>query len=121
MKQNIFSGKSDVYIEVAKRYEKYIRAGVLKDGDKLPSVRTAADELNVNPNTVQKAYAYLEEQGLIKTLPKKGAFVTYQGNLGGDAQNRLNSRIIKSLSEYKEQGVSYDEMARLLKEVYKND
>ncbi len=121
MKQNIFSGKSDVYIEVAKRYEKYILAGVLRDGDKLPSVRTAASELSVNPNTVQKAYAYLEELGLVKTLPKKGAFVTYSSNADDDAAGGLNSRIIKTLSEYKEQGVSYDEMSRLLKEVYKND
>ncbi|MBR6784114.1 MAG: GntR family transcriptional regulator [Clostridia bacterium] len=47
------TGKRDVYIEVAERYEKYIRIGVLRDGDKLPSVRVAANELGVNPNTVQ--------------------------------------------------------------------
>ena len=75
--QNIFSGKSDVFVEVAERYENFIRLGILKDGDKLPSVRTAAGELGVNPNTVQKAYTLLEEKGLIRALPKKGAFVTY--------------------------------------------
>ena len=54
-----FTGKRDVYLEVAERYEKYIKLGVLRDGDKLPSVRTAAGELGVNPNTVQKAYQHL--------------------------------------------------------------
>lgn len=117
MKQNLFSGKRDVYLEVAERYERYIRLGVLRDGDKLPSVRTAAGELGVNPNTVQRAYAHLEEQGLICTMPKKGAFVTVSvASSSGDAS--LHTRILKTLSEYREQGISYEEMTELLKEAY---
>ena len=40
-----FSGKSDVYVQIAEKYENYIKLGVLKNGEKLPSVRTAAEEL----------------------------------------------------------------------------
>ena len=69
------SGKQDVYLAVAERYERYIKSGVLKSGDKLPSVRVAAEELGVNPNTVQKAYTLLESRGFIYSVPKKGAFV----------------------------------------------
>ena len=69
-------GKRDVYIEVAEKYENYIRLSVLRDGNKLPSVRTAAAELGINSNTVQKAYVLLEEKCLICSLPQKGAFVT---------------------------------------------
>ncbi len=112
-----FTGKRDVYLEIAERYEKYIKLGVLRDGDKLPSVRTAAGELGVNPNTVQKAYAHLESMGLICTLPKKGVFVTSQKD---DLQEKRTD-ILKTLNEYKEQGVSYSEMKELLKEVYGND
>lgn len=121
MKRSIFSGKNDVYIEVAKRYEKFIRVGVLKDGDRLPSVRTAAGELNVNPNTVQRAYAYLEEIGLVTTLPKKGVFVCYTSNENEATQTSNRQDIAKAMSEFKEIGVSYDEMLDILKEVYQND
>ena len=56
-----FSVKRDVYIEIAKRYEKLIRLGVLNEGDKLPAVRVAAGELRVNPNTVHRGIAQLVE------------------------------------------------------------
>lgn len=72
-----FSGKQDVYLEIAERFKEYIRLGVYKNGDKLPSVRDAAGELGVNPNTIARAYATLERDGFICALPKKGAFVTY--------------------------------------------
>lgn len=110
------TGKRDVYIEVAERYEKYIRIGVLRDGDKLPSVRVAANELGVNPNTVQKAYTLLEEQGLICSLPKKGAFVTYAGE--ATQENDRRAEIYKALSELKERGIEYGVIADILKEVY---
>ena len=73
--KRIFSGKQDVYIEIAERYKEYIDKGILSGGEKLPSVREAACTLGVNPNTVAKAYARLEEEGYIVTLPKKGAYV----------------------------------------------
>ena len=72
-----FSLKREVYLEIAERYEKYITLGVIKTGEKLPSVRAAATELRVNPNTVQRAYTLLEEKGLIRSMPKKGAFVIF--------------------------------------------
>ena len=71
------SAKREVYLEIAERYEKYITLGVIKPGEKLPSVRAAATELRVNPNTVQRAYTLLEEKGLIRSMPKKGAFVIF--------------------------------------------
>ena len=74
------SGKQDVYVEVAEYFEDYILRGVFASGDKLPSVRMAAGELSVNPNTVAKAYSLLEEKGYIRAFPKKGAFVIYSAD-----------------------------------------
>lgn len=115
------SGKRDVYLEIAEKYEKYIRLGVLRDGDKLPSVRTAAGELGVNPNTVQKAYTLLEEQGLVCSLPKKGAFVTYAGDMQGGASDTRRSAALKALSDLKEQGIAREELIGLIEEVYEDD
>lgn len=111
------TGKRDIYIEIAEKYERFIRLGVLRDGDKLPSVRIAAGELGVNPNTVQKAYAYLEESGLIRSLPKKGVFVTYKCD-GAKKEPQENAKAKKLLLGLKEQGIKYDELIALIKEVY---
>lgn len=73
-----FSGKQDVYLEVAERYARYIREGVLRPGEGLPSVRAVAEELGINPHTVSKAYGVLEEQGYLQIIPKKGAYVCGQ-------------------------------------------
>lgn len=112
-----FSGKQDVYLEIADRYAQYIRLGVLREGDKLPSVRVAAGELGVNPNTVQRAYTYLEEQGIIQLLPKKGAFVTGSGHDKGEA----DASIIEILTQLKQNGVTKDALLQAVKEVYADD
>jgi GntR family transcriptional regulator len=50
-------------------------AGTLQSGEPLPSIRPLAEELRVNRNTVAKAYAELESQGVIETVAGKGCFV----------------------------------------------
>jgi GntR family transcriptional regulator len=49
---------------------------VLRDGDQLPGIRTLAEELVVSPNTIVKAYAELEKEGLLELRQGAGAFVT---------------------------------------------
>ena len=50
--------------------------GGMKSGDKLPSVRSLALKLGINPNTVQKAYAILEADGIIYSVSGKGSFIS---------------------------------------------
>ena len=50
--------------------------GVLKGGDQLPSVRALASKFSVNPNTVQKSYAILENSGIIYSVKGKGSFMS---------------------------------------------
>ncbi len=114
-----FSQKRDVYLEVAERYEKYITLGIIKQGEKLPSVRMAATELRVNPNTVQRAYSLLEEKGLIHSIPKKGAFVTF-GDQSMEDRESLDA-LSATLLQLKEQGISKDRIISILEEVYDND
>lgn len=109
-----FSGKREVYIEIAERYEEYIRSGIYKSGDKLPSVRAAANELGVNPNTVARAFSVLEERGLVVSLPKKGAFVTTDG--GGAVKDV--SEGIELLTRLKEKGFTEEELIEMIREVF---
>ena len=115
----VFPQKQDVYIDIADRYEKYIRLGVIKLGEKLPSVRVAASELRVNPNTVQRAYSLLEERRFIRALPKKGAYVIYSKN---DSSEGANLKVLTDeLIKLKANGVSKTEILSVLEEVYAND
>ena len=114
-----FLAKRDVYLEIAERYEKYITLGALKAGEKLPSVRGAAGELGVNPNTVQRAYSLLEERGFIRTIPKKGVFVTFgqaNENIG-----ELRREAVGAIVRLKEMGATREELLRIIEEVYAND
>lgn len=64
-----------IYIQIIDSFRRQIRGGILQEGDKLPSVRELAAELAINPNTIQRAYRDLEQQGLIASVPGKGCFV----------------------------------------------
>ena len=113
-----FSGRQDVYIEIAEKITQYIRAGVYRAGDKLPSVRQAAGEMGVNPNTVARAYALLEERGLVHALPKKGAYVS-EGEK--PAVSRATEDARAALLALKTRGIGYDELVALAKEVFLHD
>lgn len=112
MKLN-FSGKQDVYLEIAEKYKEYIELGIIRNGEKLPSVRTAAGELGVNPNTVAKAYAVLEEQGYAVALPKKGAFVTF-----GESPAKKEDERKKMVYALRESGVDKETLMAWIEEVY---
>ena len=114
-----FSTKRDVYLEIAARYEKYIILGVIKPGEKLPSVRVAAGDLGVNPNTVQRAYSLLEEKGLIRSMPKKGAYVIYEN--GHTRTGEPRGELMQALMKLKENGFSKNDILSVLEEVYQND
>ena len=113
MKKEI-SGKQDVYLEIADKFEQYIKAGVYRNGDRLPSVRVAAGDLGVNPNTVARAYSTLEERGLVHCMLKKGAFVTAE-NFG---RTESVGQFRQITSELKLSGVKKEELMKILEEVY---
>ncbi len=68
-----------VFRQMMDQIKYYVASGVLKTGDRLPSIREAAKALSVNPTTVVKAYGELEHEGVIERRQGKGAFVSEQG------------------------------------------
>lgn len=110
-----FSPGGEIYVQIAQRYENYIKLGVLKNGDKLPSVRSAAEECGVNPNTAARAYSLLEEKGLITSIPKKGVYVTYDGEEKNDERKKYTTDVITNL---KKQGIPYELLQEVIKTVY---
>lgn len=74
----ILNNKDSIYMNIHNEFKKYIIANVYKYDDKLPSVRSIALEYGINPNTVQRAFQLLEDEGYIKTISKKGVYVNYR-------------------------------------------
>src|SRR6188508_454329 len=71
---NFKSGKP-VYLQVVDQVKAAAAAGAIRSGEALPSIRPLAEDLRINRNTVAKAYAELESQGVIETIAGKGCFV----------------------------------------------
>ena len=70
-----FQAGKPVYLQLADQIRYAAAAGRLQPGEPLPSLRPLAEELRINRNTIAKAYAELESQGIIETVPGKGYFV----------------------------------------------
>ena len=63
-----------IYEQVKDGLRRLMVSGVIREGEKLPSVRTLASTLAINPNTIQKAYEALEAEGYVCSVPGKGSF-----------------------------------------------
>lgn len=63
-----------IYQQLIEKIEDLIVNGIIAPNEQLPSVRTLAMELSINPNTIQRAYAQLEKDDIIYTIPGKGCF-----------------------------------------------
>jgi GntR family transcriptional regulator len=70
-----FKSGLPVYLQVVDQVRAAAASGQLRPGDPLPSIRPLAMQLRVNRNTVAKAYAELESQGVIETIAGKGCFI----------------------------------------------
>jgi GntR family transcriptional regulator len=71
-------GRSGVspYQQIVQQVRNALRLGMLREGDKLPTVKDVVAQLAINPNTVLKAYRELEHEGLVAAKPGVGTFVT---------------------------------------------
>ena len=70
-----FQAGKPVYLQLADQIRYAAASGRLRPGEPLPSLRPLAEELRINRNTIAKAYAELEGQGIIETVPGKGFFL----------------------------------------------
>jgi len=70
-----FKSGKPVYLQMVDQVKAAAASGAVRAGEPLPSIRPLAEELRVNRNTVAKAYAELESQGVIETIAGKGCFV----------------------------------------------
>jgi DNA-binding transcriptional regulator YhcF (GntR family) len=90
-----FRSAKAVYLQLVDQVKAAAASGAVRPGDPLPGIRPLAEELRVNRNTVAKAYAELESQGVIETLAGKGCFVRSNGSpFKKDVRRRLVAEAI---------------------------
>ena len=70
-----YKDRRPVYEQIADYYQELVITGVLAPDTPLPSVRTQAMELSINPNTIQHAYAEMERRGIIYSIKGRGSFI----------------------------------------------
>ena len=75
-----------IYEQIRDGLRKLIVTGAMQRDEKLPSVRSLAQQLSINPNTIQRAYAELESEGYIYSVPGKGSFAS--GDTGAEERRR---------------------------------
>ncbi|MBQ4354669.1 MAG: GntR family transcriptional regulator [Clostridia bacterium] len=111
--------RKQLYEQLVDNIKNLILTGELKENDKLPSVRSLARELGINPNTIQKAYSELERCGVILTLPGRGSIVVAQiDTLKKEQLGTLTETLIQLAREAKSAGVTKEEFMKAAETAY---
>lgn len=105
-----------IYTQIADNFRSQIRAGILAEGDKLPSVRELASELAINPNTIQRAYRELEAEGWIASVTGKGSFVCGAPRQEDPATEALWQELDAVTTKLAEAGISRQAILQYLKQ-----
>lgn len=110
-----------VYEQIIKQVEEQVLTGILKEGDKLPSVRSLSVKLSINPNTIQKAYTELDRRQLIITVPGKGSFISEKAIevVGANSREKM-TELNKIIRELAVAGVTKEEIINNIEEVFNN-
>ena len=105
-----------IYEQIRDGLKKLIVTGALTADEKLPSVRSLATQLSINPNTIQRAYNELENEGYIYSIPGKGSFACGDVNADESRKRALEEKIRELAAELRYLGVSEEELLALVRE-----
>lgn len=105
--------------QISDNFKELMVAGVLKADEKLPSVRELSKMLTVNPNTVQKAYTRLEEQGYIYVVKGKGSFVSDVDEMVVDKREleKIKQLLREDINKLYYTGIKKTEAREIIKEL----
>lgn len=108
-----------IYLQLIEQIKHLVATGVLEDGQQLPTVRQLAVDLEINPNTVAKAYAELERQGIIERRQGIGTFVRLRRAAlrSGEREAKLDSLCAAFLSQLRRFGFEPHEALERLKKM----
>jgi GntR family transcriptional regulator len=106
-----------IYRQIAEEIRAAVAAGIYRPGEALPSLRAMAVEIQVNPNTVQRAYDELEREGLIYCQRGRGLFVSEQGT--ASARLTAGDGVRRSFDEAIRVSLAAGMKARQIREIFR--
>ena len=106
-----------IYEQVKDGFRHLIIQEVMEKDEKLPSVRELATSLTINPNTIQRAYRELEQEGYVYTIPGKGSFVAGVPEMDGKRKKELLETLDKTVKELKFLGMSPEELVERIRKI----
>lgn len=115
-----FSSDRPVYLQIADRIIKSVLSGEYLPGEQIPTVRQLALEAAVNPNTVQRAFAELEYEGIIISKGTLGRFVTEDTKVVEICRKKMAQQLVKNFLENMEQlSISKEQAIAMIEEAKK--
>ena len=100
-----------IYEQVRDGLRRLIITGAIPPGDKLPSVRALAGQLAINPNTIQRAYEALEQEGYAYSVPGKGSFAALPVDVNAGRREELLAKFDGIVQELTYLGMTLEELA----------
>ena len=117
-----FGDHRPLYEQIKDKLKQLIISGVLRENEKIPSVRELAVSLTINPNTIQKAYKDLESEGYIYSLKAKGSFVSPQKVTSQAIDtDTLTDNLRQTIAELKFLGIPKKTIYGIADELYKEE
>lgn len=112
-----YESDKPIYLQIMDRISKEIVRGVLKPGNKLPSVRDMAIQSGVNPNTIQRTYSEMERMEIVETRRGQGTFVTEDEGMLMKLKRDLEIKMVEGfVQSMKEIGASEKEIVESVEE-----
>lgn len=113
-----YQSRDPIYEQIVERFQMLILTGALPAGSQMPSVRALAMELSINPNTIQKAFAVLEQQGYIFSVKGRGSYVAESDRLIQQKRESCITELTGLLTHALEIGVPENNLHELITQVY---
>lgn len=109
-----------IYQQIVDEFKRSIARGELKPGDRIPSQRELATMVQVNPNTVQRAYREMEQARITESLRGQGTFITNDPGLVDGIRKEMAGRaLVAFVREMHSLGFECDEMAEMVRATYR--
>ena len=113
-----YQSKLPLYEQIAERFQAMILRDALPPGSQMPSVRSLAMDLSINPNTIQKAFSLLEQRGYIYPVRGRGNYVADTARLAAQDKAALLKEANNLLIQGKVLGISRQELIAVVDMLY---
>ena len=114
-----YQDRRPIYEQITEKFRTLIYQGALPAGCRLPSVRQLAMELSINPNTIQRAYMTLEQEGLIYPVKGRGSFVTGSSEIRRIGMEEILRELRETTEKCRTFGIEEEEIIHVIRECYK--